>query len=65
MNEVKANELFDTYINGNLSYFRSEVRKLQKVNLLKCIDILINQYGHTFNGKDILRIFLYQFITNY
>lgn len=64
MNEQKANELFDTYITGNLSYFRHEVRKLQKVNLLKCIDILINQYGHTFDNKDILRIFLYQFLTN-
>jgi hypothetical protein len=61
MNENKANYIFDLYINGNISYFKTEIRKLTKLNLLKCIDILISQYGFTFGNdqKDIFRIFLY------
>lgn len=65
MNEQKANELFDSYINGNISYFKNEIRKLNKRNLLKCIDILIDQYGYKFGNdeEDILRIFYYHLIT--
>lgn len=65
MNEQKANELFDSYINGNISYFKNEIRKLNKRNLLKCIDILIDQYGYKFGNdeKDIFRIFYYHLIT--
>ena len=63
--EHKLNLIFDNYINGNLTDFRNEVRKLSKVNLLRCIDLAVNNYGNTYDGKDILRIFLYQFITQY
>ena len=54
MNEQKANYIFDLYINGNISYFKSEIRKLSKLNLLKCIDILIDLYGQSYGEKEIL-----------
>jgi hypothetical protein len=57
--ENKYNLIFENYINGNLSDFRKEVRKQIKLNLLKCIDLQINNYGHSYQDRDILRIFLY------
>jgi len=63
--EHKFNEIFDNYINGNLSDFRKGIKKLSKVNLLKCIDLQINNYGNTYGEKEILRIFLYHLQINY
>jgi hypothetical protein len=56
--ETKYNEIFDNYINGNKSDFRKQIKGLSKVNLLKCIDIAIQNYGYKYEDQDILRIFL-------
>jgi hypothetical protein len=63
--ENKYNQIFDNYINGNLSDFRSSIKRLSKLNLLKCIDFVIINYGQNYNDKDILRIFLYHLQANY
>jgi hypothetical protein len=57
--EQKYNEIFDNYINGNISDFRNEIRKLSKRNLLRCIDLVIQNYGPDYSGHDIVRILMY------
>jgi hypothetical protein len=63
--ENKFNQIFDNYINGNLSDFRKSIKRLSKLNLLKCIDFVIINYGQNYDNKDILRIFLYHLQVNY
>jgi hypothetical protein len=50
--EHRYTEIFDNYINGNLSNFRTSIRKLSKINLLKCIDFVShNTAQHTEKKK--------------
>ena len=51
-------DIFDNYINGNLSEFREQIKKLSKINLLKCVSFLINMHGKEYNKKDIFQIFI-------
>jgi len=58
--ENKFRNIFDNYVNGNFSDFRIQVRKLSKIDLLRCVDFVTRFYdSETYESKDILRIFLY------
>lgn len=70
MNREKALRIFDIYINGNISEFKQQIRKLNKANLLKCIDYLVTVYGYKYKitehdtERDMLRTFLYHLTVN-
>ena len=55
---MNAEEIFNNYINGNKSDFRTAIKKLNKKHLLCIIDEIIGIYGYQYDGKDILRIFI-------
>lgn len=52
----KFEELKHTYVNGNISIFKAEVRKMRKITLLKFIDYLGEDWGHSFTVRKILSL---------
>jgi hypothetical protein len=45
--ETKFNDIWDNYINGNLSDFKTQLQELTKINLLKFIDFIDSNYEYS------------------
>ncbi|MFA5407044.1 MAG: hypothetical protein WC307_06830 [Candidatus Nanoarchaeia archaeon] len=57
MNKSKALELWSNYVNGNLSDFKADVKKLNKLGLIDFIYFVLDEYQDIkFTAQEVLSI---------